>query len=115
MSVITEVESLLTTVSNLYSGDMPATPDNCVCIYNTGGYRKSLSGTEVEEPTFMVKVRHTSYDTGLALCNTIIGLLHGSKTTKMLMIEAQSGILDLGKDESNRFEWSINFRSYYRI
>jgi hypothetical protein len=114
MALTSDVKTLLSTVSNVYIGSMPATPDNSVCIYNTGGYSRSLSGTEVEEPTFQVKVRNTSYATGETLCNTIKDLLHGATSTKILMCEQQGDILDLGRDESNRQEWTINFRCYYR-
>jgi len=114
MSLTTEIKSLLTSVSNVYIGNLPSTPDDAVAIYNTGGYPRDLSGTYVEEPTFMIKVRSASYSTGEATCNTIMDLLHGNNTIKVLMIEDQSGILDLGRDENNRPEWSINFRCYYR-
>lgn len=114
MSVISEAETLLTSVSNLYIGNLPATPDNAVSIRNSGGYPRSLSGSFVEEPTFQVRIRNASYVTGLALCETIAGLLHGKTTTKLLMIEQQSDILDLGRDENDRNEWTINFRCYYR-
>ena len=114
MGLMAEVETLLTTVSNVYVGSMPSTPDNVVCIYNTGGYPRSLSGTKVEEPTFMVKVRNTSYSTGEALCNTIKDLLHGKTTTKILMCEQQGDIQDIGRDENNRPEFTINFRCYLR-
>ena len=110
----TDIKSLLTGVSNVYIGSMPDTPDNAVCIYATGGYPRSLSGTFVEEPTFQIKVRNTSYATGTTLCNTIKDALHGKTSTKLLMIEQQGDILDIGRDESNRQEWTINFRCYYR-
>jgi hypothetical protein len=123
VGLIVDVESLLSTVSNVYLGSMPSTPDNVVAIYNSGGYTRDLSGTMVEEPTFMIKVRNTSYATGEALCNTIKDLLHGqnakvigSGTTArtFLLIEQQGDINDLGRDENNRTEWSLNFRAYYR-
>jgi len=114
LSVTTEVKTLLSTVSNVTIGSMPDTPDNSVCIYNTGGYPKSLSGTFMSEPTFQIKVRNVSYAAAESLCETIIGLLHGKSTTKLLMIETQSEALDLGRDESNRSEMSINFRCFYR-
>ena len=114
MSLTTEIKTLLSSVSNLYIGSMPATPDNAVCIYNSGGFARSLSGTEVEEPTFQIKVRNTSYATGETLCNTINDLLHGASSTKILMIEQQGGINDIGRDESNRQEFTQNFRCYYR-
>jgi hypothetical protein len=114
MSLTTEVKGLLTTIPDVYIGNMPADPDNVVCIYNTGGYKRSLSGTELEEPTFMIKVRNTSYATGETLCNSIKDLLHGSTTTKLLMIESQSGINDLGMGERKRWEFTQNFRCYLR-
>lgn len=114
MSLTTDIRALLTTVSNVNIGTMPPTPDNAVCIYNTGGYPRSLSGTEVEELTFMVKVRNSIYATGETLCNTISNLLHGATSTRILMIQQQGGINDIGRDESNRPEFTMNFRCYYR-
>ncbi len=114
MSLTSDIKTLLTDISNVYIGHMPASPDCAVCIYNTGGYPQSLTGTFVEEPTFMIKVRNTSYSVGEALCNTIKGYLHTKTSTKLLLIEQQGDILDLGRDQSNRPEWSMNFRCYYR-
>lgn len=114
MSLLTEVKSLLSTVSNVYIGSMPTTPDQCICLYNTGGYARDLSGTFVEEPTFQIKVRAATYSAGETLCNTVIDLLHGKTTTKIMMIQSQSAIIDIGRDENNRQEWTINFRSYLR-
>ena len=115
MSTLTaDVKALLTTVSNLYIGNLPATPDNVVGIYNTGGYARSLSGTKLEEPTFQIRVRNIVYANCEKACSDINDLLHGASTTKILMIESQSGVLDLGRDESNRAEMSMNFRCYYR-
>ncbi len=114
MALTSDIKTLLSGVSNVYKGQMPATPDNSVCIYNTGGYARSLSGTELEEPTFMVKVRNTSYATGETLCNTVKDLLHGASTAKILMIQQQGDIQDIGRDESNRQEFTLNFRCYYR-
>lgn len=114
MSLLTDVKALLTTVSNVYRGNYPSTPDQVVTLYNTGGYARSLSGTELEEPTFQVRVRAATYDAGITLCETVKDLLHGHSTTKLLMIEQQGDILDLGRDENDRPEWSMNFRCYYR-
>ena len=109
-----EIKTLLLSIPNVYIGNMPSEPPNSVCLYNTGGYSRSLSGTLLEEPTFMVKVRNTSYATGETLCNMIKDLLHGQNTNKILMIEQQGDILDIGRDTSNRQEFSLNFRCYYR-
>ena len=120
MSLLTDVKSLLTGVSNVYLGSMPNSPDNAVGIYSTGGFPRDLSGTMVEEPTFMVKVRNTSYATGEALCSTIKDLLHGVDNETItggghfLLIAQMGDTNDIGRDESNRQEWTINFRCYYR-
>ena len=114
MSLTIEIKSLLTSVSNVYRGNMPDSPDNSICIYNTGGFPRILATSKLEEPTFQVKVRNMSYTTGETLCNTIKDLLHGSSTTDVLMIEQQGDTLDIGRDASNRQEWTINFRCYYQ-
>ena len=114
MALTGDIKTLLTNQSNVYRGNMPSTPDNCICIYQTGGYPRSMSGTFVEEPTVQIRVRNLSYDTGEALCNTIKDLLHGKSSTKLLMIQQQGDTLSLGRDELGREEWSLNFRCYYR-
>lgn len=123
MGLLADVKTFLTGISNIYLGSMPDSPDNAVGIYPTDGYPRSLSGTMVEEPTVMVKVRNTSYATGETLCNSIKDLLHGQNNVtvgtggtarKMLLIEQQGDVLNLGRDENNRQLWSMNFRMLYR-
>jgi len=114
MSFLTDIKSMLSTVQNVYIGNMPSSPDNCVGLMNSGGYARSLTGTMLESPTFQVRVRNLSYDTGITLCETIKDLLHGHSTTKILVIEQQGDILDIGRDELGRPEWTMNFRTYYR-
>lgn len=114
MSLTTEIASLLSTVSNVYIGNMPATPDACACIYPTGGYPRDLSGSQYEEPTFMVKVRSATYAAGETTCGTIKDLLHGKTSGNFLCIYQQGDIQDLGRDENNRPQWSINFRCYHK-
>lgn len=114
MSLMSEVETLLSGVSNIYIGSMPVLPDNVVALYNSGGYARELSGTKLEQPTFQVRVRNISYDSGQTACNTVKDLLHGKSTSAILMIEQQGDIQDLGRDELNRSEFSLNFRCIYR-
>lgn len=110
---MTEVKSLLSSISNVYIGNMPTTPDDVVAIYNTGGYPRGLTESKLEELTFQVKVRHVSYAATEILCSDINNLLHGASTSKILMIQSQSGVLDLGRNENNLPEMSMNFRCYY--
>lgn len=112
----TDIKTFLTTgsVSNVYRGSKPAEPDNIVVISHSGGYARSMSGTMVEEPTFQIIVRNTTFDTAETLCNTIKDLLHGKNSTRILAIMQQGDINYLGRDQKNRHEFSLNFRCYYR-
>ena len=114
MSLLSEVKTLLTSVSGLSIGSMPSTPDNAVTLYGTGGYPRDLTGTQVEELTFQVMVRSTTYAAAETLCSTIDDLLHGHGTTKVLVIQKMSGPFDLGRDANGRAEMSMNYRCYYR-
>ena len=116
MSVLTDVKALLSgSVSNIYIGEKPTSPDSVVALYNAGGYPRSLSGNYVSEPTIMIHVRDNSYAQAENICETIKNLLHGvHENGKIMLIEQQGDVLDLGRDENNRAELSINFRLYYR-
>ena len=115
MSLLTEIKTLLSGVSNVKIGTMPDTPDNSVALYNTGGYTRDLSGSMIRQPTFMVKVRNADYASGETVCSTIANTLHGVHGTGNFLLIAQEGdIQDLGRDESNRQEWTLNFRCYYK-
>jgi hypothetical protein len=115
MALTTEVESLLTTISNVYLGNLPDSPDNAVAINPTGGFARDLffgTDSDLREPTFQIIVRNLVYATGEALCETILGLLSGKTTTNIKMIQQMSDVISLGRDQNNRPNWSINFRCY---
>lgn len=115
MALTAEVASLLTTVSNVYLGNLPDSPDNAVAIIPTGGFSRELffgNDSDLREPTFQIIVRNTVYATGEALCETILNLLSGATTTRIKMIQQQSDVISLGRDQSNRPNWSMNFRCY---
>lgn len=112
--LLEEVAGLLTGISNVYYGNLPKSPDDVVCLRHYGGANQSLSGTMISEPSFQVFVRSTVYATGNTLCVTINELLHGHTTTNIPMIQRQGYIHDLGRDENNRNEFSMNYRCYYR-
>lgn len=115
MSLCAEIITLLSSTGlTLYEGNFPSTPVNAAGVRHTGGYDRSMSGTEVEEPTFQIRVRNSVYATGLAMCETIKDLLHGYTGGHFLMIAQQGDIIDLGRDENDHNEWTVNFRCYYR-
>jgi hypothetical protein len=115
-SLSTDIKAILTAggMTNIYRGDKPADTDNIIAIFQSGGYPRSMSGTKVEEPTFQIIVRNTGYDAGITVCDAVKNLLHAASTTRILMIQQQGDTLDLGKDQNNRHEFSLNFRCYYR-
>jgi hypothetical protein len=121
MSALTDsLETLLTSVTNLYIGSMPDSPDNCVAIFPTGGFARSMSGTYLEEPTFQIRIRNTSQAAATTLADTIKDLLHGNSTTKILMIQQMGDVqgfgdsVGVGMDPKKRYQCTINFRCYFR-
>lgn len=66
--------------TNLFIGKEPATPKNCVTIYDTPGFAPYLgvSGdTGYEYPSIQIRVRNTSYVNGWNMINDIKSALHG--------------------------------------
>lgn len=116
MGVIVDMKTLLD--SGTYLGDMPDTPDNVQVLFETGGNSPDLTldGNSVyENPTFQVRVRNTSYASGITACETIkAALAKVSNVTingsKYLLVRQTTDILPLGRDTKNRIEFSMNFR-----
>jgi len=113
MTLLDEIETLLTGTT-LYIGCMPNSPDNVVGLFNSGGMPRILCGTELEMPSFQVRIRNTSWATGQALCETIKDTLHGSTTSSILLCEQSGDILDIGRDAQGRQEWTVNFNTIFR-
>ena len=118
MGVCLDMSVLLTTESNIFIGDKPDTPNNLICLYDTGGYDSEINMNKciVERPTFMIKVRDTSYVNGLARCEVIKGLLTTLtnitiNTHLYIEIFQVGGVNALGKDDKNRWEFSLNFKT----
>jgi len=112
--MLNEIKALIGSGYNIYIGNLPDAPDDVVGLFHSGGYNPDLSGSCVREPTFMVKVRNSSYSAGLTVCEDISEKLHGVVHNGNFLLIAQEGdINDLGRDNNNRQEWSLNFRTYY--
>ncbi len=114
MGLLEDVKALMTGISGIHIGNMPDKPDNCVALYHDGGTR-ILSGTLVGELGFVVRVRNKSYTAGNAIAKSVVEKLHGvDNNGKFLLIAETSDIMDIGRDEADRQEWTIVFRTYYR-
>lgn len=122
MGFVADIRALLVaaSVANVYAGSMPDSVANCVGVFRAGGGTRELSGTSVEGPAFQVRVRNTDYPTGEAVCEAVKDALHGVNAVSatsgadILLIAQEGDILDLGKDESERYEWTVNFRTLWR-
>lgn len=105
----------LTFKTDLFTVEMPGTPDECVCIYDSGGFDPQPN--DLERPTVQIKVRGTKngYSAAYSLAKSIRSELHEYanqtvNSTRYIQIYAQGDILYLGKDDNQRPLLSMNFR-----
>ena len=117
MGLISDIKTLLTSETNISLGSMPDTPDNCCCLYETGGYNNiyTLDKTKTEQPTIQIKVRDKSHSTCISRCESIVARLDmktyvtiGSNLYQSII--QVGNLLQLGRDESDRTEMTLNFR-----
>jgi len=113
--MVTESNGIGTFGTDVFIAHSPPSPNECVTIYDTGGYNPDLA-TDIENPTveFLVRGKVGGYKDAWSKADTIKSLLHGVhgsivNGTRYILIRAVSDILFLGLDEKNRPELSINF------
>lgn len=99
--------------TDLFISQMPEHPNNCVCVYDTGGPGQDLFGYEM--PSIQILVRNLAYTTGYALARDIKYILTELKNltinnSRYILIRPQTEIFAMGKDDKERFEWSLNFQ-----
>ena len=107
----------LTFGTNLFIGREPATPNNTVTLFDTGGHRPDLnldSTEKYERPSLQIRVRNTSYTVGWDLLNDIKDSLHGRahetwNDTYYSVIYCSSDIAFLDWDNNNRARFVLNF------
>ncbi len=102
--------------TDLFIAEELDSPDSIVTVYNTGGFAPQ-SNYEYLKPTVQVRVRgakNTSSETSYTTAENIIDALHGVyeqtvSGTRYVQILALGDIFSLGKDENNRFIYTVNF------
>lgn len=122
MSLTADIKTLLTSIDpNVFRGSMPDSPDNVICLYDTGGYNPTdtKDGREYERPTFQVKIRNISYDAGYAIAEKVKDALHLVRDKNInghfySEIKQMTDILSLGKDTKERSEFTVNFECKIR-
>ncbi len=113
-----EAESALglTFGTDLFIGSEPPEPDQCVTIYDTGGQSPDVH-IEYRRPTAQVRVRSNAYRDGWVLANDILEALNGKheetwNSTRYLTIWTLSDVLYIGKDQNDRFLFTVNFLTH---
>jgi len=95
---------------------MPANPDQCVCIYDTGGYDPGVNYT-YEKPTIQIRIRGAKGDylTAHGLSQDIRDTLSGEHNyeingARYIGIWAEGDVLFVGYDDNHRPILTVNFR-----
>lgn len=105
--------------NQLYKGNMPPIPDSCVAIVGRPGMKPNAYIPAEKAPAFQVLVRDVSYSSGEAILAKVRASLQ-SKTpqtigsTYFFYINATAEGGWIGRDETGRDLWSINFQTMIR-
>jgi hypothetical protein len=101
---------------NLFIGAEPNKPDNCVTIFDTGGYPPALGlvNQGYEYPSIQIRVRNRKYIDGWNIIEGIKTALHGRaqetwNETLYSVIYCSSGPALLEWDDNGNVIFIINF------
>lgn len=103
---------------NLFIGREPASPFNCVTLYDTGGGPDGLvlgNESRYEYNNIQVRVRNKSFTDAWDLIHHVRAFLHGKgpvslNGTVYTVIRCMSGPVSLGWDNNNCVILVINFQ-----
>ena len=100
--------------ADIFLGQLPASPDNVVAVFEYAGEPPDLH-SNVEYPGLQVLARNKSYDTGRQKIEQAKNILHGLTETvinghRYLLIQAKQSPAFLERDENNRAVFVCNFR-----
>jgi hypothetical protein len=106
--------------TNLFIGKEPATPKNCVTIFDTPGFPDELlltgseNGNSYQYPSVQIRVRNTNYLNGWDIIESIKNTLHGRANetwddSLYLIIYCSSGPALLDWDDSSNVRFIVNF------
>lgn len=99
---------------DIFLGQLPASPDNVVAIFEYAGEPPDLHAN-IEYPGLQVMVRNKRYDAGRQKIEQARNVLHGIVETvinghRYLLIRANQSPFLLERDENNRAIFVCNFR-----
>jgi hypothetical protein len=107
--------------TDIFASMMPDNPDDCVAVYETGGFPSThvmgsaAKSVAAEEPTILVRCRGTTYSTARVLMHRVEQLLDGMRTrtingVEYLWAEGMQPPIALGVDLNEREIVSCNYR-----
>lgn len=115
-----EDQGVGTVGTNIFVGEQPNDPANCVTVIDTGGMRPDID-LPTKKPTFQVLVRNTEYSAGAAKLLAIRNILHNKYNAELVddgnyfySINAISEGGHIGKDDIGNDEFSMNFEAWVR-
>lgn len=114
--LVAQVALGLTFATNLFVGKQPATPDNCVTIFDTPGFRTEQTNDSglYNQPGVQIRVRNNDYVTGYNLAKAIETYLLSVQnetwnTTMYTVFISNSGVFFMQWDDNSNAEFIINF------
>lgn len=115
-----EDEGIGTVGTNIFVGQQPDSPANCITVIDTGGQRPDID-LPTKRPTFQVLVRNTDYALGAAKLLEVRNALHNNYNATLVengnyfySINAITEGGHIGKDDIGNDEFSINFEAWTR-
>ena len=108
-------KSVGTVGTDIFLGQMPDQPDNCIALFEYAGSPPDLHWNG-EYPGLQVRVRNKSYAAARSKIREVMAALHGLHEqtlsgTRYLLIKARGSPEILKRDASNRIELVLNFRA----
>ena len=111
-----QAQGVGTVATDIFIGYMADTPNSCIAIIESGGTEPDPY-LPLQEPTFQVLIRNTDFEAGQAKLLAVRNALHQLTATTLVVggyyfyyILAISEGGHIGRDESQRDMFSINFR-----
>lgn len=93
----------------------PASPDDAITVYDTGGLEPDTDELDVFRPTIQVRVRSRDYEGARAKHEVIRELLIMQQplvlATSSVLVSASSEIAGIGRDDNNRHILTANYRA----
>lgn len=101
--------------TDIFKGQLPASPDDCIALFEYAGEPQDLTDANLEYPGLQVLVRNKSYPAGRQKIEQVRNTLHGlTETTinnvRYLLIQARQSPEALPRDENGRAIFVVNFR-----